>query len=246
MSDVYRIRPGARFYGASVGILLFDEDQPLIPGSMGNASTFKYPVQYQVIQGLRPASIFGDPDRRVIDEACKAARALERNGSRFITGGCGFFIKLQADVARAVTVPVALSSLLQIPMIINALPSDQCLGIVTAVAGQIDTALLQKAGMSAPDRVRVEAIDQDSLFHRCINDPSQDFDAAAMQVEVVATSRRLVAGNNHVGAILLECSEFPPYSAAVQAATQLPVFDFVSLVNYFTGALRPSAYDGWY
>jgi glycine/D-amino acid oxidase-like deaminating enzyme len=41
-----------------------------------------------------------------------------------------------------------------------------------------------------------------------------------------------LADRPEVGAILLECKDLPPYSAAVQAATGLPLFDWIGFVNY--------------
>jgi Asp/Glu/hydantoin racemase len=44
-------------------------------------------------------------------------------------------------------------------------------------------------------------------------------------------ARRLVAEHPDVGAIVLECTNMPPYTADIQRETGLPVFDIVSLVN---------------
>jgi Asp/Glu/hydantoin racemase len=40
-----------------------------------------------------------------------------------------------------------------------------------------------------------------------------------------------VAEHPDVGAIVLECTNMPPYTADIQRETGLPVFDIVSLVN---------------
>ncbi|MBI1964442.1 MAG: hypothetical protein HYS37_13825 [Candidatus Rokubacteria bacterium] len=55
--------------------------------------------------------------------------------------------------------------------------------------------------------------------------------------EHVRVARRLVAEHPDVGAIVLECTNMPPYAADVQRATGLPVFDIVSLVTLLHGAL---------
>ena len=63
----------------------------------------------------------------------------------------------------------------------------------------------------------------------------------------VRVARRLVALHPDVGAIVLECTNMPPYTADIQRETGLPVFDVVSLVSLVHGALgaalppRPSA-----
>jgi Asp/Glu/hydantoin racemase len=63
--------------------------------------------------------------------------------------------------------------------------------------------------------------------------------------ELRETAVRLVRDNPDVGAILLECTNMPPYSAAIQEATGLPVFDVITLINYVHAALRPRPYAGY-
>jgi hypothetical protein len=62
--------------------------------------------------------------------------------------------------------------------------------------------------------------------------------------EVVSVARRLVEADPDIGAFLLECSCLPPYAAAVHEAVRLPVFDFVTMINYVYSAVAPSRYQG--
>jgi hypothetical protein len=41
-----RVKGGQNIFGFSVGILMLDTRFPRIPGDMGNASTFPFPVLY--------------------------------------------------------------------------------------------------------------------------------------------------------------------------------------------------------
>ena len=47
----------------------------------------------------------------------------------------------------------------------------------------------------------------------------------------VAAAERLVARHREVAAIVLECTNLPPYADAVRAATGLPVHDITTLVR---------------
>ncbi len=67
----------------------------------------------------------------------------------------------------------------------------------------------------------------------------------AVEGEVVATARRLVDEHESVKAILLECSLLPPYAAAVQQAVNLPVFDYITMINYVFNAVVKQRYDGF-
>lgn len=59
----------------------------------------------------------------------------------------------------------------------------------------------------------------------------------AARDEHVRVARRLVAEHPDVGALVLECTNMPPYLADIQRATGLPVFDVVSLVRMVHAAL---------
>ena len=91
----------------------------LPPGCVNNASTFNFPVLYKVVEGYSSTQRgeggeFYPPC--LLDMMIGAAKELETQGVRAITGGCGFFSHFQKGVAAAVNVPVFLSSLRQIPI----------------------------------------------------------------------------------------------------------------------------------
>jgi Asp/Glu/hydantoin racemase len=64
-------------------------------------------------------------------------------------------------------------------------------------------------------------------------------DVALAEQDVVEAGMRLVASNPDVGAIVLECTNMPPYAAALQAAVGLPVYDIYSMITWFHAGLRP-------
>ena len=111
----YRKRD-ADSYGHAVGILMIDYRGPFIPGDVGNATTYGYPVLYKVVKGLTFDRVLArDP---TFDEAVVvAAKELEAAGVRAISSDCGFLVHYQSAVQKAVRVTVCLSSLLQIPFL---------------------------------------------------------------------------------------------------------------------------------
>ena len=62
------------------------------------------------------------------------------------------------------------------------------------------------------------------------NEPELDVQEA--EAEMVHVARRMVSDHPEVGAIVLECTNMPPYARAVQQATGLPVFDIVTLTHW--------------
>jgi Asp/Glu/hydantoin racemase len=56
---------------------------------------------------------------------------------------------------------------------------------------------------------------------------------------MTSVAAKLVELHPEVGAIVLECTNMPPFARHVQDATSLPVFDVVTMVKYaYSAALR--------
>jgi Asp/Glu/hydantoin racemase len=47
-----------------------------------------------------------------------------------------------------------------------------------------------------------------------------------------------------VGAIVLECTNLPPYAAAVQEAVRLPVYDVTTMIEHLHSALVRRRFTG--
>ena len=50
-------RGGKALYGAPLGILMLEAKFPRIPGDMGNATTWPFPVLYRVVRGATPERV---------------------------------------------------------------------------------------------------------------------------------------------------------------------------------------------
>jgi len=164
-----------------------------------------------------------------------AARDLAAHGCIGIATTCGFLARWQRELASALDVPVLTSALLQIPMLAQTLPRGSQMGIVTYSATELDGGLL--AAVGALPLTPVEAVDPDGYFARVIRHGAATLDRGRMAQDVVDAARRLKSRQPELGAIVLECANMPPYRAAVAAASGLPVFDAVSLIDWFYNAL---------
>ena len=65
---------------------------------------------------------------------------------------------------------------------------------------------------------------------------------AAQEREVLAMAEELLTRHPDVGAIVSECTNLPPYSAKIEATFGVPVYDIISLVEWFHAGLRPRRY----
>ena len=81
---------GKALYGARVGILMLEARFPRIPGDMGNALTWPFPVLYKVVPGASPARVVFEKAEGLLDRFLDAAAELVRLGADGITTTCGF------------------------------------------------------------------------------------------------------------------------------------------------------------
>ncbi len=96
------------------------------------------------------------------------------------------------------------------------------------------------AAIGVPLDAPVAGTDQTGTeFSRAILNDEPALDVAAAEADLLAAADDLVTQNRDVGAILLECTNMMPYSAAINRATGLPVFDMYDFVTWFHQALGP-------
>jgi hypothetical protein len=151
---VARVRGGQNIYGYSVGILMLDTRFPRIPGDMGNAATFDFPVRYHRVAGASPDRVVRQGQRELLPAFVEGARFLEREGVRAITTNCGFLAQFQPELAAAVSVPVFTSSLMLVPLVWRMLPPGRAVGVMTVDASSLRPAHLATCTPWSPDSRR--------------------------------------------------------------------------------------------
>jgi hypothetical protein len=232
-----RVRGGFNQYGFTVGILMLDTRFPRITGDMGNATTFPFPVRYHRVAGADPDLVVRRGAEGLLPAFVAGAQALEREGVGAITTNCGFLIKYQAELARAVRIPVFTSSLLLVPLVHRTLPAGQRIGIMTVNASTLTPAHLVAAGIGADVPLAVVGMETEKEFTRALLDNELELDVDLAREEHVRVARRLVAEHPDIGAIVLECTNMPPYTDDIQRETGRPVFDVLTMVTMFHSAL---------
>ena len=232
-----RVRGGFNQYGFTVGILMLDTRFPRIQGDMGNATTFPFPVRYHRVTGADPDLVVRRGAEGLLPAFVAGAQALEREGVGAITTNCGFLIKYQAELARSVRVPVFTSSLLLVPLVHRTLPAGQRIGIITVNAATLTPEHLRSAGIASDVPLAVVGMETEKEFTRALLDNELELDVDLAREEHIRVARRLVADHPDIGAIVLECTNMPPYTADIQRETGRPVFDVLSLVTMFHAAL---------
>ncbi len=231
---------GKSIYGASVGILMLDAHFPRIPGDMGNAQTWPFPVLYRIVRDASPDLVVRKGAEGMLGAFIDAARELVKDGVDGITTNCGFLSLFQDELAEAVPVPVATSSMMQVDMVNRVLPAGKRAGILTISASTLTDEHLRKARV--PDGTPIGTTEGGSEFTTAILRNALALDVDKARDDNVEAALALQAGNPDLGAIVLECTNMCPYAADIQQATGLPVFSIVTFINWFQAGLNPTRF----
>jgi hypothetical protein len=242
---VVRMLDHQQVSGYSVGIIYIEDVwYPMLPGNAVNAWTYDFPVRMKAIPNLDIDRLFR-ADPAIADDIIAVGRhMIEKEGIRALCSACGFFGNFHRQVAAALDIPVALSSLVQVPWVRSLLKPGQKIGVLTADASSLNRSLLRSCFIEDPELLVIRDLRHAPEFSAILEYRGQ-FDNGKVQDEVVGAALDLLREDCDIGAIVLECSDMPPYAAAVQEATQLPVFDFITLIKWLHSATTQKPYRGW-
>ena len=212
-----------------LGVVMLETRFPRPPGDIGNPASFAYPVRYQVVCGASPQRVVRERAIGLLAPFIEAAQSLERAGCAAIVTSCGFLALFQEEIACELGVPFASSSLLQLPAVAAGLPKGLRPGVLTISADALSGDHLRGAG--ADPGTPVAGVPPGGEFARAILGDEAVMDEAKLRDEVLDAAARLRAEHADIGAIVLECTNMPPYAAALRASSGLPVYDAITLAN---------------
>ena len=242
---------GRPYYGYRLGIIMLDMGAPLIPGNVGNAMSYDFPVKYKVLEGV-PSDWWADEigaDETRCQAFIKAAKELEAEGCKAITSGCGFFAIYQKEVAAAVNIPVFMSPLLMVPMVSKMLGNSDRdrVAILTAGGEHLKGDFLTNVGIDESVKYVVRGLQNTEEFWNVhVTCDKETINPEKMQAEVVKVATDLVAEYPDVGCFVFECSDIPPFAREVVRATGRPVFDYISLAHLVGRAVMPPQYPEFF
>ena len=202
-----------------------------IPGNIAHPDTFSFPVLYKRVKGAYYQTVVVHPQTEVLVAMIEASKEMEREGVKAIMTSCGFNAIFQRELANAVNVPVFASSLIQVPLVYQMLSKGQKVGIITADSPCLTQEHLRAVGITEETQVCILGIEDTEEFSRIRADPKAVLDVGKFEREVVEVANRLVKREENTGAIVLECTDLPPFAAAIRRAVGLPVFDIVTLAH---------------
>ncbi len=104
-------------------------------------------------------------------------------------------------------------------------------GVLSASAANLTPSHFE--AVEAPPDTPVEGLPPDGSFAATFLHNGLTLDRDAVEHETVAAGKALLAKYPRVDTIVLECTNLPPYKAALNAALDVPVFDVLDLLRDF-------------
>lgn len=220
----------------AIGILLCDIDAKAndswdaLPNNPYGKYTYEFPVIRETIPGASEQKIVDSGgDLSMTPHVVNAAKKLEQRGAKAIVGGCGFFAFFQKNISRVVSVPVALSSLLQVPIVFQMIGKDRRVGIITWSKRYLGEQHFNAVGWSSqtiPIAVG-KGLEEFPVWKNQNFGPDKIPLLESVMREIAID---LLKENPDLGAFVYEGAALG-FTPAIQKATGLPVFNLATLVR---------------
>lgn len=202
---------------------------PRLPGDIGHPDTFEPQALVKVVTDATPKRVVHDNADGLVTQFAKGARDLQAKGATLITTSCGFLVLHQSTLQQEVDVPVVSSSLQAVPFVEKALkPTGLRAAILTISPSNLSQNHLQAAGITK--EIPIGAPKPDGVFCSSILGNKSDMDEEKARSEVVSAAKTLVQEHQHIGTIILECTNMPPYAKDIAELCQMPVLSLPSLL----------------
>jgi len=231
----------------SLGVVRLDYDYPPSPGDIDCPESFGYDVYYRVVPGFTfEMAQSGKMTPDVEKEFIEAIKYFGEKGVSGITGDCGFMMYFQELARKHTHKPVFMSSLAQLPAVTCAFNKNEMIAIFTASGtklGPMRSLIKDECGVD-PEETRYVIVGCEHVpgFEAVAN--GTKVDVAKCTPGMVALAKDIVKTHPNIRAFLFECTELPPYSDAVRAATGLPVYDAITACNFMLAGFNDNPLFG--
>jgi len=232
---------GKTVYGGTVGVCMLDTQFPRIPGDIANARTWSVPVLYRVVPGASPKAAVIEGGKDILNGFISAAKELVKMGADGIATNCGFLSLFQEKMSDAVNVPVAASSLMQVPLVKSLLPKNKKVGILTIHKPSLTEAHLKAANV--PIDTPIIGTENGKEFTRVIINDEKEMDVDLARQDHLDATEELLKKNPDIGAIVMECANMSPFAADIRKKFELPIFNIYTFVEWFQSGLLPARFS---
>jgi hypothetical protein len=201
-----------------------------LPGNSTNPATYPFPVLFGKVPGANYQTVLVTPDFNLVDPMVEAAESMVAKGVKAIITSCGFNAIFQEALANAIQVPVFTSSLLQIPLNRASLGRKKLL-IITASKKDLKPAHFKAIGITDMEGIEIYGMEKMPEWSKISLLPDQPIALEKIEDEVVSLTHAAQKDHPDAGAVLLECTDLPPFADAVRKSVGLQVYDLLTMVH---------------
>lgn len=206
-------------------------------GNSTNLASYAFPVRLHRVEGANVHTILECPSQEVLKTMIQDAKQLAAEGIKAITTSCGFNAIFQRELAESAGVPVFTSSLLQVPFARQIIEPEAEICIVTANSKALTQDHLTTVGIADSSRLHIIGLEKCKEWNKIFDGRDLEVDLDVIEAEILSSIQQALVARPQIKAIVLECTDLPPYSSAIRKMSQLPVFDFITMMNYLHAVL---------
>ena len=210
---------------ATLSLLQLDTGFPRIAGDIGCRDTFRAELDIHVLEDLSVARVVTPAPQA--DDMDRLGAVLAGTQGDVISTSCGFLSVWQDQLAALAPAPFVSSALHALPSILKRYEASD-LAILTFDAATLRSPAFAPSlhGFDGP----VAGLAYGSHLKQVIAEDLPRLDAARAEAEITDLVAGLVA-RHRPKALLLECTNLPPYKPALAARFDLEIFDILTLID---------------
>ena len=208
-----------------LSLLQLDTGFPRIAGDVGSPQTWRAALDLHVIADLSVQRVVAAAPRA--DDISGVEPVLAKVRGDVITTSCGFLGIWQDRFAAAAPAPFIASSLNGLPVLMERYAPTE-LAILTFDAAALKAPAFGPLlnGFAGP----VIGLPATSHLKQVIADDLPELDSARAESEIIDLVAGLMA-QRQVRALLLECTNLPPYKAALKKRFDIEIFDILTQIH---------------
>ncbi|MER8860004.1 hypothetical protein NKI09_20490 [Mesorhizobium sp. M0757] len=214
----------------TLGILCLDEpaSEVLALRDFDHPDNYERAILSQNVPGATvDATLSADP--RLAQPFVETAKSLEAKGAKLIVSNCGYVIAYDSAVRHSVSVPVATSSLLLLPFIVQLLRESEKVGILTFDSSKLTRRHLTLAWPSMADScISLSGLEGTPSWEEItgfgVYDPEKLFRDSSLALQRLCDDPR-------VAIILVECCALCSFVPRYRVQAKRPIFDAVSMTR---------------
>ncbi|RDW84778.1 hypothetical protein BP6252_02368 [Coleophoma cylindrospora] len=236
-----------------LGVLQLKTTFPRPPGDVGHPKSWgSIPVVIRVVKEATSSIVVGGGwGMELVDAFVREAEKLrEEEGCVCFVTSCGFLATMHPLLAQRIPY-MGTTSLLQVAWLQQSFfpgeESKESVGVITYKKSSLVSIIIIEfitekhlTSVGAHPETPVYGLPEDpkTAIFKGVLEERIPYDYEGMESEVLAAAQELVAKHPKIKAIVLECTNMPPFSHAVEKATGRRVWDILTLGRWlYDGAI---------